>query len=296
MVVFGILHSSAYAEGNKQQNLSNDFGNSNASGELSVEDLRYRVQISGQIFVTDSTGKRILYQSPETREWGFGGSKEPLVSNWGHRDSDWDQQLAIRHEWTLQNDGTLKVKIEQFDKMENKSGQVTTGKLLKTIEKEIIGFEPITFQFAEFKGKKAWVRLTPFMWDDIQPIDLQNMPLIGRNLMVYDVKGNIWARRVNPGENASTYFGISTHRGSLFLSYKPFPGAQKIGVAEKNLIKISGDNFRVEIASSEPFLPRGVKANVYGLADLSKKTEKLQSVRTMTTDRESQFIKYTKSE
>jgi hypothetical protein len=110
-----------------------------------------------------------------------------------------------------------------------------------------------------------------------------------------------WRNTVNPDRTQSTistgdnvYYGISTHLGSLYISYLPFKGASKIGIAERNRIKIEHGKTKLSIESADAFLPRGVKANIYGFIDLNNRTDGVNRTSSQGSDKEENFLKAVK--
>lgn len=142
--------------------------------------------------------------------------------------------------------------------------------------------------------RRVLVKFSPNPWNELSTEDIGPIAINSRDMMIFDTKGNVWAPRLDNADGTNTYFGVTTHRGSVFLSYVPFPGAKKFGTAEKNRIKIDDGKNKLTIQSNEFFLPQGVSGNVYGWIDLSKRTDSLYSVRAYGSDKESSFLRHIK--
>jgi hypothetical protein len=269
---------------------SNDFGSSDmVKKPIDVEKMRYQIEIKGEIFVFDRTGRRLLYKGDESRSWWFGENK-PIISNWAYKQKNLPQ-IAIRHEWELDKDGNLSAKIKQYDAMERGQQEApNVGKLLREQDFKIENFEAISWVAFQDDSKRVIVRLEPILWNNSEPSDVGKLPINSPRLTIYDKKGNLWAARIDNSGGKNIYFGATTHQGTVYLSYVPFPGAREIGSAEKRMIKIEDANTKLQIESSELLLPVGVSAKVYGKIDLSKRTDRFQSVRSFGSDQEKAFL------
>ncbi len=269
---------------------SNDFGRSDSKLEpLSASELRQRLELRGEIFVTDKTG-RLLFQENETRNWSFGSSGN-LVSHWSFR-SDAVKEMALRHEWSLAENATLSVLVQQFDTMERyKAGgeAVKTGKLLKEQKIEIKDFAPLVWVVQETDSSKVVVRITPFLKDQVESLDVSGLPISLSGSVVYDNQGRIWAM-VNSIEG--NFVSLKTHLGLVAISFSPFKGAKELGVATGSSIVLNANgNLKLTILSGKPIMLSTVPAKVYGFIDLSKKSERLGSVYGYSSSRDDNFLK-----
>ncbi|MEK7356170.1 MAG: hypothetical protein AAB250_06950 [Bdellovibrionota bacterium] len=268
---------------------SNDFSRStNEMKQLSVEDLSYRLHVTGEIFLVSNDGEKLVNIANETREWEFSGD-ESLISNWVYQ-AKGQPLVAIAHEWKIQTDGRVTLKIKHYDSIERgKENDVQYGKLLKEEDFTIKNFAPVETVIASGTNKLV-VRLTPGVWNQEAAIDVGTLPISGRNMVIYDSRGNVWAEGVE-GDSPGTFFGAVTHQGALFISFVPFKGAKVIGNAKGGRIKVrGGDRGDIFILSETPFVPRGAKVNVYGLVRSGTRTERMKSVRTYTSNKEDAFL------
>ena len=271
---------------------SNDFSDSDGGKKpIAVEKMRYQLEIKGEILVLDKTGRRILYKGDEGRSWKFGDDK-PLVSNWSYKQKGF-APVALRHEWDLGADGVMTVKIKQYESMERGQGEEPTfGKLLKEKEFKLENFESIRWVLSQDDSKRVVAKLEPILWTSPEPSEVGRLPLNSGRMTIYDSKGNLWASRLDNSDGRNVYFGVTTSQGSVFLSYLPFKGAKEIGLAEKSRIKVEDNGIKLVIESVEPFLPKGISAKVYGMFDLNKRTDRVNSVRSFGSDTEDGFLKH----
>ncbi len=270
---------------------NNDFSRSDSEFKaLSNEELVNRFHITGEIFIVSKEGDKLLSIAEERREWQFGGSGEkPLLSNWRFQQNGLPV-VALKHKWTLEKDGKISVEIAQYENIEPGIGaEVKYGKLIKEEKLSLKNFAPIDWVIAA-GSKNIIVRLTPGLWSTVEAIDISTMPISGKNIVIYDKAGKLWADQVT-ADHPSVFFGVTTHQGSLFLSYKPFKGAKMIGEVKNGRIKIKNGKLTIFLQSELPFLPKDVKANVYGLIVPELKTEHLNSVRTYSSNKEEEFLK-----
>ncbi|MES2963942.1 MAG: hypothetical protein V4760_08630 [Bdellovibrionota bacterium] len=267
---------------------SNDFSaSSNEIKQISVDELTWRMHVTGEIFAVSSNGEKLVNVANETREWEFSGETS-LMSNWVFQ-SKGQPLVAIAHEWKIQSDGRVTVELKHYDSIARGSGtEVKYGKLLKEESFVIKNFGPIETTVAS-GAQKLVVRLTPGVWNQDEALDVGKLPLTGKNIVIYDSKGNVWADGVE-GDRPSTYFGAVTHQGAVFLSFVPFKGAKLLGNAKNGRIKLKIDNGNVYLLSEMPFTPRNVKLNVYGIIKQGLRTERAKSVRTYSSDKEEAFL------
>lgn len=267
---------------------SNDFSNSSTElKQIPVSDLTWRMHVTGEIFFVSGDGEKLVNIANESREWEFAG-ETTLMSNWVYQ-AKGQSLVAIAHEWKIQNDGRLTVELRHYDSIERGSGsEVKYGKLLKEESHVIKNFAPIETTVGT-GTQKIVVRLTPGVWAQDAALDVGKLPLTGKNIVIYDSKGNVWADGVE-GDRPSTYFGAVTHQGALFLSFVPFKGAKLLGNAKNGRIKLKHDGGDIYLLSETPFTPRNVKLNVYGIVKSGLRTERAKSVRTYSSDKEEAFL------
>lgn len=283
----------AFGKSGSSDNTSQDFSaQSSDLRPLSAQDMSYRLHIEGQVLLLNADGETLIQILKESRRWEFGGQVDkPLISNW-RLENKGLPTISLRHQWTIENDGKFSVDIKQYDSMERVSGsstEVKYGKLLKESKITVKDFAPVDW-VVPYGKQKIIVRLTPGVWPNLEPIDIANLPLYGKGVTIFDEEGKVWADQVT-GEHASTYFGVVTHQGSVFLSFSPFPGAKVIGEAKRGRIKVKSGKKKIILVSETPFLPMDVKAKVYGIVNLNKRTDRLNSTRTYSSDKPEQFAK-----
>lgn len=275
-----------------QENTSNDFSRSeNEIKAMTPEEQGWRFHLTGEVFVMNKDGDKLINVANESREWSFGGSIEkPLESNWRFQQKGLPL-VALKHKWQLEKDGKISVEIAQYEDFERVQGsEVKYGKLIKEEKIVLKNFAPIDWEIPGSGAQKVIVRLTPGIWQNEEAVNISTLPISNKNIVIYDRAGKLWAESVT-ADRTPTYLGIVTHEGSLALSFSPFKGAALIGEAKGNRIKIKSGKATVFLQGEQPFVPRNVKANVYGMIRLDRKTERLNSVRTYSSDKEAEFLK-----
>jgi hypothetical protein len=200
--------------------------------------------------------------------------------------------VALKQKWTLEKNGKLNVEVAQYEDIARGQGpEVKYGKLIKTEKFTVKNFAPIDWPIST-GSQKLIVRLSPGLWNSNDAKDIGVLPLGGKNVVIYDRTGKLWADQVN-SDRPSAYFGVTTREGSLFLSFVPFKGAKLLGEAKGGRIKIAHGKNKIVLQSENSFLPDDIKANVYGLVRDDLRTERLNSVRTFSSDKEEDFLKAT---
>lgn len=278
------------ADNSYAESTSNDFGRSDGEKEiLSSKDLRSRLEILGEIFLTNAEGK-LLLQANESRLWKF-GSKGDIISNWSFS-SPFFKEVALKQNWKLSEDGKVTITIQQFDSMKRKEGSrdVVTGKLIREKQFELNDFSAISWVAHETKDEKVIVRLTPRLGEKKDLIDVSNFPITLGNPIVYDSKGQLWAQvRTLEGK----YLAFKTHLGQVALSYVPFRGAKEIGFVQGSQITINSEtNFELYIRSDTQIVSTLLPVKIYGLLNMSKKSEAVTSVLSSSSSKEKDFLEH----
>lgn len=270
------------------QSMSNDFGRSDSKEEvLSAKELRGRFELRGKVYVTDSKGQ-LLYQGNEERLWKFGSTGD-LVSNWSYQAPN-IKNIAIKHTWTISDDGKLTAYVQQFESMKRKekSHEVETGKLVREEKIEIKDFAPITWVVHSDSKQRVVVRLLPELGEKIDFIQVDKLPITINNPVVFDSKGRMWAQSHSL---EGRYISMKTHLGQLSVSYFPFKGAKEIGYVKGSEMTINADkDLKLYVRSDLPILTTSKPAKIYGIVDQSKKSERSNSVYSSSSSQEKEFL------
>lgn len=286
MAVLVLCSSVAWA----QNQPSNDFANADSKIKaLTVEDMLWRFHLTGEIFVLNKEGDKLINLANEQREWELNGTDKTLESNWRFQQKGLPL-IALKQKWSLDNDGKFQVELSQYEDIERtKENEVKYGKLLKEDKFTLKNFAPIDWTINS-GDQKVIVRLTPGMWLNQEAVDVESFPISVKNVVIYDRKGHLWADQVSL-DNAATYFGVKTHQGSLFISFKPFKGAELLGEAKGSRIKVKGPRGNVFLQGEGAFVPRDVKVKVYGIVRPEIQSPRFGSVQTYSSSREEEFLK-----
>ncbi len=274
------------------RNDENSFGKSDSAiKEVSADKLRYRFGIKGQILVFDKTGKSFLGQAQEERNWNFNNDK-PIEANWQFKQKD-IPEFSLRHTWDFNKDKQLVAKISQYESMKkNDKGEVQLGKLVKENTYVVENFDPINWVLVQDDKHRIIVKFSFELWGDKESQNVGSLPINGKEMIIYDNKSQLWASRIDNTDGNNIYFGVTTHKGSVYLSFIPFKGAKEIGTAKKNRITVEQGGTKLNIQNGESFLPLGITAKVYGFIDLNKSTDRPFSVKSSGSDIEANFLKH----
>jgi hypothetical protein len=257
--------------------------------KFDLDQLRARFRVRGEVFVLDSSGKRLLERGGEWRDWEPRDKSGKLESRWSG-ESDGGPPLAIHHLWQIQDDGTIKVTIEQYAKV------VSHGRdegpefqdLVRREEMVLENFAPITWVVRSDKEKRMVLRFTPSIDPDEGSKALTALPISGSDITVSDDLGNVWSTHLTIED---LYFGLVTHRGTIFISYYPFKGSKELGWAKDRRMELRlTPKLAVTLHSETAFLPAGVKAKVYGVYQEGRRTAKIHSEHLMGSSREEDFL------
>lgn len=258
---------------------------------LTAEQVRDRLRLKGEVFVTDASGEKILFSAGEERDWKI-GKKGTLLSNW---DYEWKNvgKFSVAHEWSVSDDGKIHVAFREYESMKPKGGDsrdMVYGKLLREEKVVLKGFSPLTFSFAGQKNTLLNIRLTPTLEAEDEVLDLKGVPLMLRGASVFDDKGRLWAASVDAG---SRFTAFTMLHGQIALSYEKFPGAKEFGYVEGNRVVVKAeDGTKITFNNSFPLLDTGKRALLYGFVRSDKKTDDVNSVRQSDSSRIEAFLKH----
>ena len=270
---------------------SMDFSDSDSEvSVISAEKLRWQYEISGEILVFEKTGTRLQYKASEERRWNFTNEK-PIVAIWSYKQKG-IPEVAIQHQWQADAEGHLEAQIKQYESMKkNSKEEVEYGKLVTEKTIKIENLDPISWVIFQDDNRRVVVKFNVHVWADEAGTDIGKVGINSSRMTIYDGKGVLWASRLDLSSGNNVFLGISTHMGTIYMSYLPFKGAKKIGTSQRNRIKIEDGPNKLYIESPDAFLPRGITANVYGYFDFNKRTERYNQVKSNGGDNLEKFQK-----
>lgn len=254
--------------------------------DLSVQGLRERLRLNADVYQMDSSGKKVLAGPKSTNSWqpnletGIINGDWSSVSGWG--------SFALRYYFQVQEDGTIKAIIEEYGQISPDRSSPVFKELLDKKEYAIDDLEPIVWKFKNPKLQNYVARFILSLKEISKPSSVDNLPVAGTGISISDNAGFLWADGV---ELSGRYAGVTSHRGTLIISYLPFAGGKEMGVAEGNLITLAVDKkFQISLKSATAFLPAGVAAKVYALYLPEKKSKGFNSLHTFDSDKEDRIM------
>jgi len=225
-----------------------------------------RLRIKGEIYLLDSTGKKLLAPTSETHEWQAGINSDRIETTWSVG-AKGVSDIALHQVWVIKDDNSIDVTIQQYDHAERDMttpGKYTYGKLIREDKMIVENFAPIVWVVETTKDHRTVARLTPQIDASKDVEDLQKIPIGGNRgtFTVSDNQGFMWADSVRFG---GTIAALTCYRGSFVISYYPFKGATPIGTASGKDIWIAAtDKLQIKIHSENDLVPDQMHAKVYG--------------------------------
>lgn len=261
---------------------------SNASAkELTSQDIKDRLQLNADIYVVDATGKQIIAGPVKTNYWRPIPETGIISGDWGANErGSWTGkevggQIALRYKFEVLEDRSIKATIEEYAKDDDPG--VFSG-LLSHKEYAVKNLEPIIWNVQNVKSVNFVVRFVLSLREISKPISVESLPLAGAGISISDNSGYLWADDV---QFNGKYSGITSHRGTLVMSYVPFGGAKEMGFAQGNQITINVDKkYQINLKGSTSFLPSGVTAKVYAIYEPDKKSKGFNKLHTFDTSKE----------
>lgn len=254
------------------------------AANLTVTDIRSRLVLNADIYIMDASGKKIISGPERTNLW-----KSEITTSQNVFSGGWSSRfeaglIALEQKWEVLDDGTIKATISEFA-TEDK------GKMKGLLEKKeyiLNNFEPIVWKVKNIKNINFIVRFFPSLREVSSPTSVTNLPIGGSSMTISDNQGYLWANDV---EISGNYIGVTSHRGTLVISYLPFAGAKEMGAAEGNQIILHPDQkFEITLRSLTSFLPAGMIARVYGIYLPEKKSSGLHSLHSFNSNKEEKIL------
>jgi hypothetical protein len=260
--------------------------------ELTPQEIRDRFELHADVYLMDSSGKKIVDGPLRTNYWRVHPETGTIKGDWS---SDFGRSnetpkstgVAFRQNWEITSDGTIKATIEEFGNISDDRSNPVLTNLLERKDVVLEKFEPIVWKVKNPKSPNVVVRFIPSLKDISQPIALDSLPVAGTGISISDNAGYLWAEGV---QFNGKYSGVTSHRGTLALSYVPFAGAKEMGFAKDNLITLNFDKkYQINLKGETSFLPAGVIAKVYAVYLPEKKSKGFNSLHTFDTGSKSRI-------
>jgi len=254
--------------------------------QLSPQDVRDRLQLNADIYLVDASGKKVLSGPSRTNYWRVDAEKGTIDGDWSVQNED--GLIAFRQHWQVENDGTMKISLEEYAITSEHRENPEYKNLLEKKEFVLENFEPIVWKVKAIKDKSYIVRFIPSLREVSNPISVDNLPIAATGVSISDNQGYLWAEDL---EFSGKYSGVKSHRGTLGMSYVPFEGAKEMGFAEGNKIILNVDKkFQITLKAATSFLPAGVTAKVYAVYLPEKKSKGFNSLHSFDSNKEDRFL------
>lgn len=266
---------------------------------LAPKEICSRLEVVSEVFVYDSKGEGLI-DVVSKRKLKVGerqsiSADKQVVCRVGHGSgigsSLFPERLNIHANIMVMSNGELKVKFTEYSEDVSRQEYENIDKDKILFEREVGAkfFESFAFTSVGVKSKKVVVRYIPKLSNPTDKRSLAEFPIVGRDVQITDDLGNLWVDHFNVSNN---FVGISTHKGTLAISFTKFKGAKEIGKAEGKRMKLNLGDRVVSLRSDDSFLPGDMVAKVYGQFDLSKKTSGLRDVHASSSSSEEGFLEH----
>ncbi|MGE3261683.1 MAG: hypothetical protein AB7K68_07900 [Bacteriovoracia bacterium] len=273
--------------------LSNLLAISAFSANLTPAEIRERLEVRADVYQMDASGKRVVAGPLRTNYWRFSPEETVLEGDWSSNFNN--AVLALRHRIEVTNTGTIKFSLEEFEKIYEKVPGAKGPTLKESLgkkEMELDGLEAIVWKVKNPKSPGMVVRYFLNLKETSEPISMNELPVAATGVSIADTDGYLWADEV---DMHGKYTGITTHRGTLLLSYVPFAGAKEMGIVEKNEMRLTvSKKFKITLRAKTDFLPATLSAKVYALYRADKRTKAPNSVSSFDSNKEENILEQLK--
>lgn len=258
-LIFMLFTSSAFAKIS-----SSEFGSSWKNLKITNESFYSRFSLKGEIFLLDSSGKKLNGPISEFREWRPSAKSHKIEAHWRVM-ADGFKVIAMRAEWQLKDDNSIDTLIQQYDDMTEDGGKdIKFGKLIREERKVLENFAPVTWVAETTSNARVILRFTPDIENYRESGVIDKLTIGGdrNSFTVMDNQGYLWGAYVRFGGILS---GMTSHRGSFVISYYPFKGAKEVGTAQGKEIELTfSEDLRVRIINDADLIPGETRVKVYG--------------------------------
>jgi hypothetical protein len=265
-----------------------------ADPKISRSELISRLRLKADVLVLEDDGKHLVQMGDESRFLSGFSTDGKFKRDWSS-DSTGYGVFKLRHEWTVDANGSIHVKFEEFleEELDSKTGQAKDFKNpIGTEEHDVVDFGSVLYSVKAIKGKRVVLRFTPELAGDTRAETIGKFKVIGRGVSIYDSEGALWASDL---DFAGEYLAIVTHRGTLVLSYSPFKGSEPAGVASGKKLTLRMKEYpRVTLQGDTDFVPEGMNARVFVKYLKEKRTNGLNSVRIADSSNEQRMLEQIK--
>ncbi len=247
-IVFAVLLTAMMAKADS----SSEFGD---ISKISNASFRNRLSIKGEVFILDSSGKRLVGVLPEERIWKLGPKSEKIQSKWSVKANE-IKPVILNFDAEVKNDNSISFSVKQVDSSE---------KVLREKNFVLQNFAPMSWVAETSEQYQVVVRITPQIDSSREVENIEKIPIGGdrNNFQVTDNQGYLWADNVRFG---GVFAGLKSHRGTFLISLYPFKGAKEIGTAfRKTILLEMNDKLTVKVTSDTDIVPGEMKTKVYGI-------------------------------
>ncbi len=253
--------------------------------QLTPQDIRNQLQVNADIYLLDQSGKKILSGPMGTNYWRANSESGAITGGWSSKFET--GSVVMRQNWEVDSSGSIRVVIEEFTSEFTDRGEPLYKTLLDKKEFALDNFEPVIWKVKNIKNQNFVVRFIPSLREISTPISVESLPVAGTGISISDNQGFLWADGV---EFNGKYSGVTTHRGTLAISYSPFSGAKEMGFAEGNQIILKVDQkTQITLKCATSFLPAGVTAKVYAVYLPKKRSTGFNSLHSFDSSKESRI-------
>ncbi len=258
--------------------------------KISRTELISRLRLKAEVIVLGEDGKRLVQFGEEMRTYSGFSPEGKFKRDWSSVEKSYGS-FKVRSEWSIDAGGLIHVKFEEFseEEMDSKTGLPKDFKNpIGSEERDVVDFGAVIYPVKAIKGKRVVLRFVPELAGDSNPEKIGKFKVIGRGVSIYDSEGVLWASDL---DFAGEYLVISTHRGTLVLSYSPFKGSEPVGVASGKKITLRMKDYpRVTLQGDGDFVPEGMSVRVFVKYLKEKRTSGLNSVRIADSSNEQRML------
>jgi hypothetical protein len=257
-----------------------------AMPELGAKDLGERLEIRADIYAVDESKERVVMGPARTNYWRTQPGSSEIKGDWTSRFNK--ELIALRHRFTVLPDGRIQVSIEEYAKESGERSSPRFEQLIQKREYVLKHFEPVVWQVKNIKSMNVVVRYVPSIRELSKAMNVDGLPIAATGVAIYDNQGFMWANNIDFN---GIYTGITSHRGTLVLSYKAFQGASEMGSVDGDQMTINlSRDLQVTLKAASAFLPAGMTGKVFAAFKPGKKSRGFNSVHTFDSSKEDKVL------
>lgn len=234
-----------------------------AKEPISSDELRKKIILQAQTFITDKSGKQIERLGDSKATYSL-QAKVGEISGTYIENPEGFKPVRLALNLKVNADKTITLVVTQYGSIETDeaTGSITKEGKVRTEAFTLTDFGSVSWENEATDKGRVVTRFVPLVSDESDATKLSYTPMSLAKVIITDNAGRVWAEGSSADGEVVTFH---TYLGTVYLSFTEFPGSKEIGISKGNLVELNlSDKLNVRIRSEQPVLGPNVSAKVFG--------------------------------